>query len=220
MTVSRSGLFIAIEGGEGAGKSTLASALSDRLTAVGFSTLATREPGGTNLGKKLRQVWIDHAARPADIDGYESLFLFAADRHAHLRQVIRPALSAGKLVITDRYVYSAKAYQASEGVEEPLVNAVCDYATGGLVPHMTYWLDVEPTVGLARIASDTRIENPSKYDLAKLDFHERVYAEFKKLQQRSPEIITRVDGNRPAEQVLEDIFQDVLRVSETYHYHT
>src|SRR5476651_43284 len=102
MDVQSTGLFIAIEGGEGAGKSTLTRALCQRLRQDGYDTLPTREPGATNLGSKLRQVWLGTAHSSEEIDGYESLFIFAADRHAHVRQIIQPALAMGKLVISDR----------------------------------------------------------------------------------------------------------------------
>ena len=213
MEAQSTGLFIAIEGGEGAGKSALTRALGDRFTRDGFKTLTTREPGATDLGSKLRQVWLGTAQASDEIDGYESLFIFAADRHAHLRQVIRPGLAMGKLVITDRYVYSAKAYQASEGVESDIVDTVCDIATGGLVPHRTYWLDVTPQVGLARIAAASRSETASKYDLAKLDFHERDRAEFKRLHEQFPDIITRIDAEKSEEHVLSVIYADILTLA-------
>src|SRR5687767_8994560 len=109
------GLFIVQEGGEGAGKTTRAHALRGRLEALGYDVAVTREPGATELGVRLRKIALDPALA-GEIVGLESLFIFAADEHAHVRSVIKPALAAGKIVISDRYFYSSKTYQLIEGV--------------------------------------------------------------------------------------------------------
>jgi dTMP kinase len=194
------GLFIAIEGGEGAGKTSLARDIQKRLQNEKFETLVTREPGATKLGSKLRQVWLDRSLDPDDLDGIESLFLFT------------PALAAGKLVISDRYVFSAKAYQAADGVDESIVDQVCDIVTGGLLPTRTYWLDVTPSVGVARIAAEKRPEAPSKYDLAELEFHDRVRAGFKAQWQKLPDKITRIDADQSSSKVLDEVYDDVLQL--------
>ncbi|HEX3082039.1 MAG TPA: dTMP kinase [Candidatus Saccharimonadia bacterium] len=203
------GLFIALEGGEGAGKTSLAAELGKRLTESGYDVLVTREPGATDLGQRLRQIWLDHNLAKDDMDGMESLFLFAADRHAHVRQVVLPALEAGRIVITDRYVFSAKAYQASEGVPADIVNDVCDLATYRLLPKRTYWLDVTPEVGLRRISAQNREETASKYDLASLSFHENVRGAFRDLWQEMPERIMRIDADRAADKVFSEIYADL-----------
>jgi dTMP kinase len=218
MAVPQTRLFIAIEGGEGAGKTSLTATLTAHLAASGFDILATREPGATRLGSKLREVWSDDTITREDLDGYESLFLFAADRHAHVRQIIRPALAAGRLVITDRYVYSAKAYQAAEGVPTNIVDQICHYATGGLMPDRTYWLDIRPETGLSRIAGQQRAEAPSRYDLERLDFHECVRAEFARLHKQFPQSITRIDAERSAAEVLEEILRDINRLAKQSDY--
>jgi dTMP kinase len=208
------GLFIVHEGGEGAGKSTRARALKVRLEALGYDVLITREPGATELGTRLRKIALDPALAGA-IVGMESLLIFAADEHAHVRQVIRPALAAGKIVICDRYIYSTKTYQLIEGVPADTIDLISALATGGLRPHRAYWFDVTPALGLSRLQAEKRTEL-TKYDQAPMAFHERVREEFRRQWEKLPHEITRIDADQADEEVANAAYADILELIESH----
>lgn len=155
MSIQSTGLFIAFEGGDGAGKSTQAARLSDALESRGLTVLRTREPGGTPIGEKLRSLVLDHGH--GTIDARTEALMFAAARAAHAHQVIRPALAQGTVVITDRYVDSSVAYQGvGRGLGAEGVLSLNEWATEGLHPHLTVLLDVDPAHGRRRrTAGDT-----------------------------------------------------------------
>ncbi|MCT9871643.1 dTMP kinase [Paenarthrobacter aurescens] len=162
MSIQSPGLFIAFEGGDGAGKSTQAARLSDALESRGLSVLRTREPGGTPIGEKLRSLVLDHGH--GTIDARTEALMFAAARAAHASQVIRPALAEGRVVITDRYIDSSVAYQgAGRGLGAEGVLTLNDWATEGLHPDLTVLLDVAPTDGRQRRtagdAAEDRLES-------------------------------------------------------------
>jgi len=172
------GLFVAFEGGEGTGKSTQAVLLADALRAKGYDVVVTFEPGATPVGRRLREVLLDKA-NTAMSPRTEAL-LYAADRAQHVSEVIRPALSRGAVVITDRYVDSSLAYQgAGRLLDEHEVRRLSRWATGGLLPDLTVVLDVDPVVGLTRATGPgDRIETEA------LHFHERVRTRFLELARR------------------------------------
>ncbi|UXM92583.1 dTMP kinase [Paenarthrobacter sp. JL.01a] len=162
MSIQSTGLFIAFEGGDGAGKSTQAARLSDALESRGLSVLRTREPGGTPIGEKLRSLVLDHGH--GTIDARTEALMFAAARAAHAHQVIRPALANGTVVITDRYIDSSVAYQgAGRGLGADGVLSLNEWATEGLHPHLTVLLDVDPADGRQRRtagdAAEDRLES-------------------------------------------------------------
>ena len=144
-----SGLFIAFEGGDGAGKSTQASLLATALQNRGLEVLRTREPGGTVIGEKLRSLVLDHGQ--GDIDPRTEALIFAASRAAHVHQAILPALERGAVVVCDRYIDSSVAYQgAGRGLGTDSVLEVNLWAVEGLRPDLTVLLDVEPLEGRGR----------------------------------------------------------------------
>lgn len=162
MSIQSTGLFIAFEGGDGAGKSTQAARLSDALESRGLSVLRTREPGGTPIGEKLRSLVLDHGH--GTIDARTEALMFAAARAAHAHQVIRPALANGTVVITDRYIDSSVAYQgAGRGLGADGLLSLNEWATEGLHPHLTVLLDVDPADGRQRRtagdATEDRLES-------------------------------------------------------------
>ncbi|MEO3940114.1 dTMP kinase [Paenarthrobacter nicotinovorans] len=162
MSIQSPGLFIAFEGGDGAGKSTQAARLSETLQSRGLSVLRTREPGGTPIGEKLRSLVLDHGH--GTIDARTEALMFAAARAAHASQVIRPALAEGTVVITDRYIDSSVAYQgAGRGLGAEGVLALNQWATEGLHPDLTVLLDVDPSDGRRRRtagdATEDRLES-------------------------------------------------------------
>lgn len=190
--------FIVFEGGEGAGKSTQSRALADYLEARGHRVRRTREPGGTPAAEAIRAVLLDPANTGLD-DRAEAL-LFAAARGDHAARVIRPALAAGDIVISDRYLDSSVAYQ---GVARDLgAERVADlslWATGGLVPDLTIVLDVDPAVGLARVVGPDRLESEP------VEWHRRVRQAFLDIAAAAPDRYLVLDGTRPVEDLAVEI---------------
>ncbi|MFK4640489.1 dTMP kinase [Paenarthrobacter histidinolovorans] len=183
MSIQSTGLFIAFEGGDGAGKSTQAARLSDALESRGLTVLRTREPGGTPIGEKLRSLVLDHGH--GTIDARTEALMFAAARAAHAHQVIRPALAQGKVVITDRYVDSSVAYQGvGRGLGAEGVLSLNEWATEGLHPHLTVLLDVDPAHGRQRRtagdAAEDRLESEPD------EFHSAIRHAFLDLAEAAP----------------------------------
>jgi len=184
----RDGLFIAFEGGDGAGKSTQVRLLAQALRACGRDVVVTRQPGGTELGAAIRDLVLhgDHVSPRAEA------LLFAADKAHHVDQLVRPALDRGEVVITDRYVDSMLAYQgAGRPLELAEVEHVARWATHDLRPHLTVVLDLEPDHGLGRFAERDRIEGES------VEFHERVRRAYLDLAARDPEHYLVLDARLP-----------------------
>jgi dTMP kinase len=199
------GLFIAFEGGEGAGKSTQVGRLLDWLGLVEVPARTTHEPGGTPPGARIRALLLDPAS--AGLSPRAEALLYAADRAHHVDTVVRPALGDGEVVVTDRYVDSSLAYQGagrSLALEE--VRRLSSWATGGLVPDLTVLLDLPPEVGLARArgrAAADRLEAES------LDFHERVRATFRSLAAAEPGRYLVLDAQRPADELADAVRERV-----------
>jgi dTMP kinase len=171
VTTHRPGLFIAFEGGDGAGKSTQAALLADALETLGHPVLRTREPGGTPIGEKLRALVLDHGH--GTIDARTEALMFAASRAAHASQVIRPALGRGEVVITDRYIDSSVAYQgAGRELGTHAVRTLNEWATAELQPDLTVLLDVDPGHGRERRTADEATED--RLESEPDDFHARI----------------------------------------------
>jgi dTMP kinase len=189
-----SGCFIALEGGEGAGKSTQARRLESWLRAEGYDVLLTHEPGDTEIGQQLRRIVLDPATG-AMSDRTETL-LYAADKAEHVERVVLPALARGAVVVTDRYVDSTLAYQgAGRSLADDEVERIARWATGDLRPHLTVLLDLEPQAGLTRFEGRDRIEGESA------EFHERVRAMFLRLASADPARYLVVDARLPVEEI-------------------
>lgn len=190
MTARPPGLFIAFEGGDGAGKSTQSALLRDNLVEAGHSVVVTREPGGTSVGVDIRRILLD--PETGDLDPRTEVLLYAADRAEHLNRVIRPALAEGHVVITDRYVDSTYAYQGA-GRALPLdeVKNLMGWATGGLVPDLTVLLDADPTAAMSRFKGRDRIE------AAGIEFHLRVREGFLALAAQEPHRYVVLDARAP-----------------------
>jgi len=161
-SAAKPGLFIAFEGGDGAGKSTQAALLTQALTEAGHVVVRTREPGGTPVGEKLRSLVLDHGQ--GEIDARCEALIFAAARAAHTVQVIAPAVARGEIVISDRYIDSSIAYQgAGRGLGTAQVQQINEWATGNLWPDLTVLLDVTPKDGRSRrtagAAAEDRLES-------------------------------------------------------------
>jgi len=189
------GLFITLEGPDGAGKSSQAGLLAERIRGVGRDVVLTREPGGTQMGERVRQVLMD--VRGGGHDGLSDALLFNAARRRHTIEVIRPALARGSTVVCDRYTDSTLAYQGyGDGVRLDLLKVITGAATDGLVPARTVLVDLPVEVGLARklggAADDlTRFELQGEHDQA---FHERVRAGYFELAGNEPSRWRVVNG--------------------------
>jgi len=187
------GLFLTLEGGEGVGKSTQAQALAHLLRQRGHEPVVTREPGGTPLGARLRRLLLEEAIAPSP---WAELFLFAADRAQHVQEVIAPALEEGRIVLCERFTDSTLAYQGyGRGLDMETVRRVCLAASSGLVPRLTFLLDMEPERALARKGHPDRIGREG------LEFHRRVREGFLALAREEPQRIVVVDASPPQEEV-------------------
>ncbi|MFL6134926.1 MAG: dTMP kinase [Nocardioidaceae bacterium] len=188
------GCFVALEGGEGAGKSTQAARLAEWARAEGYDVLLTREPGDTAVGQKLRQIVLDPAT--GNISHRTETLLYAADKAEHVDRVVAPALARGAVVITDRYVDSTLAYQgAGRDLVDREVERIARWATADLRPHLTVVLDLPPQQGLTRFEERDRIEAES------VSFHERVREMFLRLATGSPEHYVVLDARRPVDEI-------------------
>lgn len=188
LPIRSEGLFVTLEGGEGAGKSTQLKALANRAQALGIETVTSREPGGTPLGERLRNVLL--SSNDGEVDLRAELLVFAASRAQHLSELVRPALARGALVICDRFSDSTIAYQQyGRGLDPGVVAAAIELATDGLKPDLTILLDLESHV------SRERTILPNDYlERAGTEFHERVRAGFVSLAASDPDRWLVING--------------------------
>lgn len=194
----KSGRFITLEGGEGAGKSTLARGLADALRALGREAVVTREPGGAPGADAIRALLVQGDA--GRWDAMEEALLFAAARRNHLTHTIRPALARGAWVICDRYYDSTRAYQVAAGGLAPAALDTLNVLIEAPAPDLTFVLDFAPDAGLAR--SQGRHVGEDRFEKKDAAFHARVRAEFLAIAQREPQRCVVIDASQSAEQVL------------------
>ncbi|MDF2662364.1 MAG: dTMP kinase [Paenibacillus sp.] len=197
------GLFITIEGGEGAGKTSMIGRIQALLSQKGRTVVTTREPGGIRIAERIREVLLN--PMHTEMDERTEALLYAAARRQHLVEKVTPALERGDIVLCDRFIDSSLAYQGYArglGIEE--VYTINKFAIGGLMPDVTFFLDLAPEVGLARIRSNDGRE-VNRLDLEKLDFHRRVREGYLELTRRFPERIVKVDADRTQDEVFADI---------------
>jgi dTMP kinase len=190
-------VFISFEGIEAAGKSTLIAALNDDLRASGENVLVTREPGGTPLGDRIRQIWRDPASA---IDPLAEALLMSADRAQHVATVIAPALRAGTTILCDRYFDATIAYQGfGRGLDIEMLLELSLLATSRVTPDLTLLLDIPPELSLARVRARGEADRMELEDLA---FHARVGAGYQELVKRYPQRFVVLDGTQPPAAVL------------------
>ena len=196
------GVFITIEGGEGVGKTTLAASLYEHLQKMGHDVLKTREPGGSKLSEHIRKVLLDPNL-DIPISDRAELFLFLAARAEHLDELILPALHAGKIVICERFNDSTIAYQGyarNLGVE--YVQKLCSAAFPKIEPDCTFFLDIDPEMGLRR-AKNQRGAPLDRLELEKMQFHTAVRQGFLHLLDEHPERIYVLDAQKPPLEVVQ-----------------
>jgi dTMP kinase len=195
-----SGLFITLEGVDGAGKSSHLDWLADWFRARGRVVRMTREPGGTALGERLREIVLHEAMHPET----EALVMFAA-RREHLAQVILPALAAGEVLISDRFTDASFAYQCGgRGLPEARLELLETWVQGDLQPDLTLLFDVPTEIAAARLAN---AREPDRFERERSDFHARVRAAYLRRAAAHPERIQVIDGGVSLEQVREQLLE-------------
>jgi len=193
-----SGLFVAFEGGEGAGKSTQSELLAGWLVERGFEVVVTREPGATGIGRQLRALLLD--PDNGELAPRAEALLYAADRAQHVATVIRPGLARGAIVVSDRYVDSSLAYQGvGRALSTAEVERLSQFATSGLKPDLTVLLDVRVSDGLTR--TSRRDARPDRLEAEPAEFHERVRAAFRALADAAPDRYLVIDASLSPEQI-------------------
>lgn len=202
------GLFITFEGGEGAGKTTVLLEVARLLTEAGYEVITTREPGGISIAEKIRDIILD--PHHTEMDARTEALLYAAARRQHLIEKVEPALTAGKIVLCDRFIDSSLAYQGyARGLGIDEVYEINRFAIDQLMPDMTVFFDIEPAEGLRRIAINKEREQ-NRLDLEEIAFHERVYYAYKLLIERFPDRMRTIDATLALDQVIKNTYQLVL----------
>lgn len=197
-------LFITFEGGEGAGKTTLINCLKEVLENEGYSVIVTREPGGSRLGDAIRDLLL-HRAIHMHMSSKAELFLFLSARAQHVEEVIRPSLQEDKVILCDRFSDSSLAYQGyARGLGMEDVEALTNFATDDLKPDLTFFLDVDPEVGLARAS---RVGKPDRIEEQKLEFHKLVREAFIEIAKREPKRVKFIDASKTQEEVLKQTLE-------------
>ena len=196
--------LISFEGGDGSGKTTQLKLLGDYIAGKGKICLCTREPGGTKLGKLIRQVLLEIGGE--EISPTTELFLYLADRSHHVQEVIQPALKGGKLVLCDRFTDSTLAYQGfGRGVDFDLLRRLNQLASEGITPDLTFLLDCPVDVGLFRTTHRIVERREDRFEREKVEFHEKVRKGFLELAREEPNRIYVLDASRAIHQVHEEI---------------
>ncbi|GIO69537.1 dTMP kinase [Paenibacillus sp. JTLBN-2024] len=202
------GIFVTLEGGEGSGKTTVIAKLKDYLEKRSVPYIVTREPGGIEIAEKIREIILNpsHTA----MDSRTEALLYAASRSQHLAEKVEPALAEGKLVLCDRFVDSSLVYQGyARGIGMDEVWAINQFAIHDRMPQLTFYLDIEPEAGLARIAA-SRDREVNRLDLEDLSFHHKVREGYLQLAERFQDRIVVID----ASQTVENVEQEIIRSLE------
>ncbi len=188
-----------MEGPDGAGKTTQIQMMKEYLEGLGKTVLLTREPGGTGISEKLREILLDK--ENAEMSDNTEMMIYAAARAQHVAERIRPALERGEVVICDRFVDSSVAYQGYGRGLGDAVQEVNRYATDGLEPDRTFFMDLDPAIGRGRIGKDVQ----DRMEREKLDFHYRVYEGYLKIWQANPHRVIRLDASRSIDAIQSEI---------------
>lgn len=193
------GLLISVEGNDGAGKTTQVNKLEEHLTAEGIDFLLTREPGGTRISEKIREIILD--PKNQEMTALTEAFLYASSRAQHVVETIRPALEKGKLVICDRFTDSSIAYQGYGRQLGEKVRIINEVATDHLSPDLTLLFLVNPEEGKKRISH----KELDRLEMEAMDYHWKVYNGYKKLAEENPDRIVIIDGTKGIEEISREI---------------
>lgn len=207
-----SGLFITMEGTDGAGKTTQIKLLEEYLIHKGYKVVCTREPGGTPISEKIREIIIDK--NNTEMTDMTEALLYAAARAQHVDEVILPTLKEGGIVISDRFVDSSVVYQGfARSIGERLIKNINKYAVGDLEPDITFFLKLKPEDGLARKRNQAELD---RLEAEKFSFHQRVYDGYVRLSKRCKSRIQVVDALKPVEEIHNVIVSGVDSLLEKY----
>lgn len=204
------GIFITLEGGDGAGKTTQINNIERFFEKKGLVVVRTREPGGTGISEKLRDILLDRDN--GSMEAVTEMLIYAAARAQIVRELIIPALNEGKVVICDRFVDSSIAYQEYGRGLGSIVTEVNAIATGGLRPDITFWMDIDPETGRNR-ASGAR--EPDRLELEAMDFHYRVYEGYKKISENDAGRVKRIDASLSVDEIRDIIYTYLEELCES-----
>ena len=197
-------MFITFEGGEGTGKTTIIKTIARKLMEMGYEVVASREPGGSVVAEKIRNVILD--PNNQDITPHTEALLYAASRCQHIDEVIKPALESGKIVLCDRYLDSSLAYQGyARKLGYDFVLKINDYATR-YIPDITFYIDLDPNIGLNRILN--RI-NKDRLDMEEMDFHKLVREGYLDIAKLYPNRIIKIRGNQAIESIINAVLSEI-----------
>ncbi|OGO80103.1 MAG: dTMP kinase [Clostridiales bacterium GWC2_40_7] len=197
------GLFITIEGTDGSGKTTQMGLIRDYVRSAGCEVVMVREPGGTRISERIRNVILD--PEYTEMSANAEMLLYAASRAQLVAETVRPALEQGKIVICDRFIDSTYAYQGfGRGIELGVLESVNNIAVDGIIPDITFFFDLDPELALGRRIASTatdRIENE------KMEFHRKVHNGYVQLALKYPDRIRRIDSSRSVEAIWDEVRQ-------------
>ena len=195
----KKGYFISFEGLDGSGKSTQIKKLNDYLRKAGYNVVISREPGGTAIGEKIREIIL--SPENGKMTSITEAMLYAASRAQHVDEVIKPALSEGKIVICDRFVDSSIAYQGYGRGIRTTVETINEYATAGCMPDITFFLNADHETGTERMKN----RSMDRIELEQADFHNEVYKGYRDLEKNHPDRIKGVDATKGIEEIFSEI---------------
>lgn len=201
------GYFIVFEGPDGSGKTTVADAVCNKLTAEGFDIVHTREPGGIDIAEQIRNVILD--PKNTAMDARTEALLYAASRRQHLMEKVLPAIDAGKIVICERFVYSSLAYQGkARGIGIDAVYKINEFAIEGCKPDLTIYLDIDEKLGQSRI---NQRETKDRLDAESINFHHLVNEGYREILDKYKDIKI-VDASKPVEEVINDSISLIMEL--------
>lgn len=204
----KKGLFITIEGPDGSGKSTQIQYMKAFFDSHGLECLFTREPGGTPIGEKLRNIILDK--ENVEMCDMTEALLYAASRAQHVEELIKPALDAGKIVVCDRFIDSSIAYQGYGRSLGDSVRVINEYAINGCMPDVTFLMALDPSIGKSRI----RVDAQDRLELEKIEFHQRVFAGYKEIARQYPGRFVEVNAAREKEIIRNEIIEVLVKQLE------
>ncbi len=206
-----SGLFITMEGTDGAGKTTQINMLKDYLEKKGFNVICTREPGGTPISEDIRKIILDR--NNTEMFPITEALLYAAARAQHVNEVILPALNDGCVIISDRFLDSNLVYQGfARSMGEKLIKNINRYAIGNLEPDITFFLKLKPEDGIARKKKQAELD---RMEMENFNFHQRVYDGYVSLSRKNKARIKTIDATLPPEEIHKAIVRGVERLIES-----
>ena len=208
------GKFITVEGTDGSGKSTQIDMLMSYLNEKNADVIYTREPGGTDISEKIREIILDINNR--SMTGMTEALLYAAARSQHVQEKIIPAVNSGKIVICDRFIDSSIAYQGeARGLGIDNIMAINNFALNGIMPDMTLFFDLPPEKGILRKKNERLLD---RLEAEKIDFHKKVYEGYKKLCRKYPERIKVIDADDSMENIHNKVVEavDILLKGKYY----